>query len=411
MELDPATARMVSAALLRVCSRNPFLATLALFARFEVSTQVPTAATDGRDIFVNPAFFHSLTPPEHDALLLHEVLHAALLHVPRRGGRDPKAWNVAADIVVNGMLAKEGYQLPAGGLRDTDLEHLGVEEVYELLLRDPDRKGTSSDPGQGEGDGADPGTGKGQGEGDQPATGQGDDPADLLAERPDDATPAEGGAAERKAAEQHWKQALQQANMVAESSQHGNAPAGLARELRALREPRLDWRSILWRYLVHTPTDFQGFDRRFVGQRLYLETVQGEMVRVAVAVDTSGSINEGALAVFLGELRGILRSYPHLSCDLYYADTELHGPYRLSPRHTLPPPIGGGGTDFRPFFDHLARRRDPLAPSVAVYLTDGYGDFPATPPACPTLWVVTPGGCDLDHFPFGQAVRLLPHTS
>src|SRR5690242_16574376 len=110
MQLDPQTARMISASLLRMCQRSAFFAALALFARFQASQQVPTAATDGRDVFVNPEFFGSLAAPDQDFVLLHEVLHAALLHVPRRGGRDPRIWNVAADIVVNGMLVREGYR-------------------------------------------------------------------------------------------------------------------------------------------------------------------------------------------------------------------------------------------------------------------------------------------------------------
>jgi predicted metal-dependent peptidase len=110
----------------------------------------------------------------------------------------------------------------------------------------------------------------------------------------------------------------------------------------------------------------------------------------------------------LGEVRGILRSYPHLRCDLFYADAALYGPHRLTPRSPLPPVQGGGGTDFRPFFARIPSYRPPWQPSVAIYLTDGYGTFPQRAPRCPVLWVVTAGGRALEQFPFGRAVRLLP---
>jgi predicted metal-dependent peptidase len=386
MTLDQDTARMVSAALLRICDRSTFFATLALFARVDISARVPTAATDGRDIFVNPEFFGALTAAEQDGLLLHEVLHAALLHVPRRGSRDPRLWNVAADIVVNGMIANDGYSLPAGALRDTQKEHLSTEEIYDLIVQNAQQVG--------------------------PAPW-----SDLLDARPGDSSlPADGGmpgddpgdAQSRRAAlESYWRDAQQQARMVAESSLVGTLPAGLARELGSLSEARIDWRSYLWRYLVQTPNDFTGFDRRFVGQGLYLESLAGESVHVHVAVDTSGSVDQRALDLFLSEVRAILHAYPHLRCDLYYADSALHGPFPLTPGGPVPPPIGGGGTSFRPFFERLETERDGWTATVAVYLTDGYGDFPSAAPSDPVLWVVTPGGLDLSGFPFGEAVRLV----
>jgi predicted metal-dependent peptidase len=386
MELDPGTARMVSAWLLRLHARSAFFTALALYARFEVSLEIPTAATDGRSIFINPHFFETLTPAERDAVLTHEVLHAALLHVPRRGGRDGKLWNVAADIVVNGMLAQQRYELPAGGLRNSQLEHLSVEEVYEKLLEQQEAQPQPQPDPLAQPDLLDERPADAQS---QPQDGAGGPPADARARNAE--------------LERHWQKAHNQATVMA-----GSTPAGLARELGSLTPAALDWRSYLWRYLVHTPTDFQDFDRRFVGRGMYLETISGENLNVLLAVDTSGSINQRAVDVFLSEVRGILRAYPHLRCDLYYADTELYGPHRMTPSSPIPPIKGGGGTDFRPFFARIPSYRPPWQPSVAIYLTDGYGTFPERQPRCPVLWAVTPGGRALDHFPFGRAVRLLP---
>lgn len=155
-------------------------------------------------------------------------------------------------------------------------------------------------------------------------------------------------------------------------------------------------------------TDFNGFDRRFTGRKLYLETLEGESVRVYVAIDTSGSIGDQELRLFLSELGGILRSYPHLDCELYYADAAVHGPYELQPDSPLPKPVGGGSTSFVPFFENVQRRHAmDYQTGVGVYLTDGYGKFPEVAPELPVLWAVTPGGLDLKEIPFGETVRLL----
>ncbi len=379
------TERAISAALLRLRVRNPFMAALALFARYEVTDRVPTAATDGRTIYFNPAFWEPLTPAEREGLLLHEILHCALGHNWRRGVRDPQVWNIAADIIINGIiLAEPEGALPKGGMRDLRLEKFGTEEVYELLQREFHKL----PPLQF---------------------------ADLLTAAP--GAEAEGGmngdTGWTRCGERRWPDiggnAIEQAGVIARA-QGGHVPAGLAREFDALDPARLDWRAVLWRYLVQTPCDFAGWDRRFLARGLYLEQLEGETVRIFICVDTSGSVADAQMGAFLGEVAGILRAYPHLEAVLYYADAALDGPHRLDAGAALPTPKGGGGTDFRPFFAAVERSDAPgtaAGPPLAIYLTDGAGTFPERAPGIPTLWVVTPGGISADKFPFGESVRLI----
>lgn len=371
--------------------KSPFFGTLAMFARFIACNTISAAATNGRDIFFNPNFVKSLSSDRQDGLLLHEILHAALLHPLRLGERDPELWNIAADIIVNGMiLCQSGLELPAGGLRDEKLEHLSVEEVYELLRQ---ARSEESPP---------TGTNRYQ-------------LADLDLLAPESGEPSENTGAgpvfarrlDSSALTAHWRQALQQATTIARTTQWGKLPIGIERELESILNPQLDWKSYLWRYLVRTPTDFQGFDRRFVGRGLYLEALQCESVRVYIAIDTSGSVAQQTLGLFISEVQGILGAYPHLECDLYYVDCDAYGPYPLTIDATLPTPEGGGGTSFIPFFDRVGETWDEHAQAICIYLTDGYGEFPTPVPMLPTLWVVTLGGLDLAQFPFGEAVRLI----
>ena len=393
MKDDPSTAeftKLISASLLRLRMKSPFFGTLAMFVRFIPSENIAAAATDGRDVFFNPNFLNSLPSAEQDGLLLHELLHAALLHPLRLRERDPQQWNIAADIVVNGMiLSQTGFELPQGGLRDEKLEHLSVEEVYELLpptaanhlqLTNPDLL--------------------------TPTVG------DLIRSTTDgnSSTNLQPEQIDRNYAQEltaHWRQAVEQATAVANSHKPGSGAVGIDREWESLLNPQLDWQSYLWQYLAQKPTDFQGFDRRFVGRGLYLEALQGESVQVYIAVDTSGSIKAPALGLFLAEVRSILGAYPHLVCDLYYVDSDVYGPHALTSYSTLPIPRGGGGSSFTAFFDRVAETCYEQVQPVCIYLTDGYGEFPTTEPSLPTLWVVTPGGLDLALFPFGEAVRLL----
>lgn len=121
---------------LKLLKRAPFIATIALHAEVLIREHpdVDVAATDGKRIYLSPARF--LPRPLADKLFIyaHEVLHCALSHVERRGNRNPEVWNIAADIVVNGMLLESGFEMLEDGVRADDLSHLSTEEVYEQLL-------------------------------------------------------------------------------------------------------------------------------------------------------------------------------------------------------------------------------------------------------------------------------------
>jgi len=61
---------------------------------------------------------------------------------------------------------------------------------------------------------------------------------------------------------------------------------------------------------------------------------------------------------------------------------------------------GGGGTDFAPAFDWIAR--EGLRPDVVLYFTDAEGDFPPSPPPYPVLWLVK-GRAEV---PWGERIQL-----
>ena len=366
----------ISAALTKIRMKNPFLGTLALFVEHRLDETIPTACTDDRSIWYNPEFVEKCSLNEIGAVVLHELLHAALMHNARRGQRDPLLWNIAADIVVNGIVRQESWaKLPFNPIINEKLEELRVEEIYESLIKDGAKRFELSDEWN-----------------------------DLSVTK----TAAQGALIDLPQDKQlkgHWKQAWKQAQLVHEMKRVGNIGSNLKRLLDEITIPQVDWKTRLWQYLTRTPNDFNGWDRRFVHSGLYLETLEGEDLQVQICIDTSGSIKSEQLNQFVSELEAILGSYPNAKAELYYADAEIFGPYTLDSDQSIPTPKGGGGTSFIPFFEKV-EKRDSLDSRVTIYLTDGYGDFPKSLPQVDTLWVVPSNGLKTDRFPFGEVARI-----
>mgnify|MGYP001340991166 FL=1 len=141
---------------------------------------------------------------------------------------------------------------------------------------------------------------------------------------------------------------------------------------------------------------------------MYLEGLLTEALQVSVCIDTSGSISNILLDQFLGELKGILNAYPHVKCDLFFADTQIDGPHEIQSIAEMPPVSGFGGTSFVPFFNYLETNNNNLmgANKVNIYFTDGYGDFPNKDPKDPTMWLFSKNGLETKGFPFGEVVRI-----
>lgn len=335
-----------------------FFSTLLMWAEVRWSTEYPIAATDGTHLWLHPEGFGELSREQMVGVLCHEVLHMALNHVSRRGKRDITLWNIACDISVNGMIREQmeytpGLSLPKGLVIVSSLEGYSPEEIYEVLQQNQDE----SLPRQ---------------------TGIWD-----LAKNP----------ARQKEKQPLWKEALRQA---LQRSQHPRIQERIA----VAEKGTMDWRKALWEFLTPIGGDYGGFDRRFVGEGLYLDGLESHFtlapLNLQICVDTSGSVDEDALGRFLGEIKRIVETFPQVEPVLWAADSEIYGPMNLSNFKLM----GGGGTDFIPFFKKLKPE------DLAIYLTDGYGTFPSKSHP-QTLWVVTPLGLDNAKFPFGKVVRLV----
>ncbi len=376
----------IANSVLRMRRKCPFYSVLCLHTKWRADPSIGTAATDGETIIYSPDFVNSLSKDHVDGLVAHEVTHIAMRHISRCRNRDATKWNIAADIVTNGMVESMGLKLPPGAIRDKELQSLSVEEVYRRIDKPSPLQVRKLGAREGH---------KGR---------------DLL-------KPAQGGSGPDSREEEHhaakWRDVIRKALTVQRmhNQRAGNAGLDAFREIEGLLDPQLDWRTMLWRYVVRLPYDYLGWDRRFVHRGIYTEQLDGETLTVAACLDTSASVSSEMLRALLSELQGIRTAYPAILVAVYFADTRLHGPFWLSRDSDLPIPVGGGGTTFEPFFEAIAEAGESnddgalhTVPDLAIYLTDGWAEVPELEPDVPVMWLVPLG--ERTEFPWGEVVPM-----
>ena len=134
--------RLLAKARTALVLEHPFVGNIALNMPFKIDYTCRTAATNGKEIRYNPHFMNDLNDEERKFVVAHECFHPMLDHNFRRGERQHKRWNHAADYVVNQLLTDEGIgKMPSFGLLNPQLYQSGggtTDGIYNLLPEDLD---------------------------------------------------------------------------------------------------------------------------------------------------------------------------------------------------------------------------------------------------------------------------------
>lgn len=132
------------------------------------------------------------------------------------------------------------------------------------------------------------------------------------------------------------------------------------------------------------------------------DAIKKRGTRLAVALDTSGSIDEGLLRRFLAEIAAMC-AFNQRNLVLLIGDAAVHQIVEIdwteaSTKLSRIKYTGGGGTDFRPLIKAAAE----FEPDALVYLTDLYGET-GDEPDFPVIWATHGIAGDA---PWGEQVKL-----
>ena len=157
-------------AMIYVDSNFPFFSSLLRNLTWIYTFQVPTQATDGTRLLVNPEFTSKLSIKMKAFVMMHEVMHCALDHMQRGKGHNPEKSNIAADYEVNALLKMDGVVTESDlkpYLYDSKYEGMSYEHIYSLSPSGPKAPDSQKGGQQGSGGQSSDSDGQSGGEGNQ----------------------------------------------------------------------------------------------------------------------------------------------------------------------------------------------------------------------------------------------------
>lgn len=372
----------ISTAKFRLFNKCPFLGSIVFNLQVDEDDKCPTMGTDGFKLFYNPKFWNSLNNKEKLGVLAHEILHIILKHPFRMKERNEIAvdpitgsaislWNIAADFASNLLILDmlNNACLPKGSLIDRGFAGWSTEKIYEHLKKNI--KSLSSQQ-----------------------------LSKLIEDSKKNSDKSKWGK-KSKEQEKAIDRLIEQAREVAK--QRGNLPSSLKRIFDEL-EPKEDWRQILLEYLQPYCSDYDISrpDRRYLEEDFYLPDLKSEQKIdwVAVAIDTSGSIDTKMLNSFISEIKGICNAYDKVKIKLTFCDAAASTFIEMEEYDSSKiVPTGGGGTSFVPVFDMISKESNK--PQALFYFTDLDGEFPSKKPDYDVVWISD----NKQSVPFGKLLK------
>ena len=404
----------------RLMLEHPYFGTIASALKLESSDRVETFQSDGNRVKFNDAYLDSARIDEVEFALANGAMHSVLKHEKREGQRSTPLWQLATDLTVNAMLVKNGLTLPQRANYQKRFEGMYAEEIYAILYSefagdewsdDLESSGQSSEEeienertSEPNGrDGEEPGKSRIHQErsvssGDAP-----EESAQAEESREDGFEKGDGNEQIDREEEERIREEFLE-HIFGKMSRQGTLPKDLKLLVPRYFSHQIDWRERLYRYIASYAKSSYTFippNMKYLYRGIYLPSLGSDLLRIVIAIDTSGSVDERLLGIFLGEVESIVQQYPNFEIDMITADAKIQSHHIFLPGERLEYEIQGrGGTDFRPVFDYIESFIEN--PTLLIYFTDGIGTFPDQEPMYDTFWIMP----EVREVPFGDILQI-----
>lgn len=364
--------------------KEPFYGLFLLSLNKEWDERIPTAGVGRTNVNyhlkINPTFWNNLTPIHKVGLLKHELMHIAFCHVTdfkHLNGPDNRyaeIANWAMDIEINQYIDPE--YLPEGGLLPSSFPELNLEEkkgtkyYYDKLMQAHKDNADSIQAmmkalQEAAANGGIP-------EGGLKVNLPNGQSVTLVPHDWSEIQDADEGT--QKVLKAQAVRAMNEAANQAKS--RGTVPSEISQLLDMLNftePPAFDWRGYIKRFTGKSTKIYTKKSRRKYNKR-YAENPGLKIKQrkhVLVAIDTSGSVNNGELREFMNQINHIHKTGADIT--VVHADAAISKIEKFSPKATYEI-HGRGGTDFNPVIDYFEENRGKY--SCLMYFTDGEASPP-----------------------------------
>lgn len=356
----------LSVARLRVAKDRPYFASILWALQpvpvkdFKSVSPGPMGVDQHLRLYYDPEEIGKWSVDILSAVLIHEISHVLRNHVGRCEGRQPLPWNVAGDCEINDDLKEEGLLLPEWVVYPKALgcpDGLLAEEYYDKI---PVIE-VSGASGGNCGSVAD-GNAKGYEE------------------------PFEGNEKVPTGISQAGQELLRQKtaeDIASHAKTKGDVPNWLKRWADERLTSKVDWRRMLSAYIRKAVGEVKGCVDYTYGRLsrrsssvpdFVIPSMRQPQIRIAVVVDTSGSMSNKELAQALAEIEAVLKAGGHNGVTVLSCDAAVHMTQKVFKTQEIKL-VGGGGTSMTVGLRAAEALRP--RPHVIILVTDCETDWPS----------------------------------
>ena len=361
----------------------PYFGTLASKLELVTNDDIEAFISNGVKLEYNSDYLNELEIKELEFIFANGAMHSSLAHDKRRNNRSGWLWQMATDMAINDMLVENGMTLPYGAQYRKRFAGMYAEEIYAELKADILREEDNLEYEADDADDVEPNSEK----------------------KNQNETP--------QRTEEQLQEEILQEQLLAEEAisllesefKRGEAPKTIDRFFKLEYEGKIDWRDelklALDRYFRDDYTLLPP-SKKLLYTGIYLPSTVSQTFRLVIVVDSSGSVDEALLNVFLSEVNFLMALISNYQIEILVCDDKVHSHKTFYSGDALDVELrGGGGTDYRPAFEYIEENFDDT--KLVLYFTDLEGKYPRERPNYEVKWITSKIG----EIPFGELIELL----